>query len=761
MHYNAVIMKKPFNMRKTVRYVLSFAAYAFITFADGNFTPFSLGLLLANVYVGLNPALSFALYTFPFLLSFDITVLWTAFVGGSVVAVSAYLLKTKKAKGYVFLCSLFAGISAVPYVVFSAAYDSVLIRAIFAGVIAVSVFPMIAAAKVWLIKGLRYRVSTDEFISAAALLCAVGYGAVSISGEYPWFAISTFTVMLSASLLGGFVPLMFALIAALPPSLYYASFTPLAVYALISLAPIAFSGYSPLLTAIGAVAIETVLYFLTSAFNGMTAYQTFFLLAPCLIYAFIPQDKMKKLNKKLRIFRNDNLGRYNVNRTRASLSSKLYEASAAFDEMSSSMAKLGKVSRTEADLKAKTADEILYSVCAACPSQAKCRGNGFPDSLTLDKIITLGAAKGDLNLVDLPRVFTEECDRPESVVIKLNSLLKEYARGVAESEALESGRSLVVAQTKGLAEILKSMAARYSRRLEDSYLLEKKITDNLFTCGIYVSEILVFGGDDAEINVVMPSANVASPYFLKAVSEVVGYDLVISYRENVSAELSAVTLTRAPKLDAAFGIAARTKSDKTKSGDTHSISRLSAGKFLVALNDGMGSGRSAEDVSATAISLVETFYKSGLSSDLVLSTVNKALTFNREDDFTAMDLGIVDLYDGKADFIKIGTPYSFVITKDSVKIIEGNSLPLGILDEMRPTVCKTELKSGDTIVFVSDGISDAFGSASDLIDFLTTEKAINPKSLAENIMDKALSLTDGIARDDMTAFCVRIFDKAS
>ena len=147
MRYNAVIMKKPFNMRKTVRYVLSFAAYAFITFADGNFTPFSLGLLLANVYVGLNPALSFALYTFPFLLSFDITVLWTAFVGGSVVAVSAYLLKTKKAKGYVFLCSLFAGISAVPYVVFSAAYDSVLIRAIFAGVIAVSVFPMIAAAK--------------------------------------------------------------------------------------------------------------------------------------------------------------------------------------------------------------------------------------------------------------------------------------------------------------------------------------------------------------------------------------------------------------------------------------------------------------------------------------------------------------------------------------------------------------------------------------------------------------------------------------
>ena len=126
-----------------------------------------------------------------------------------------------------------------------------------------------------------------------------------------------------------------------------------------------------------------------------------------------------------------------------------------------------------------------------------------------------------------------------------------------------------------------------------------------------------------------------------------------------------------------------------------------------------------------------------------------------------MDVGVVDLFDGSADFIKIGTPYSFIITRDSVKIIEGGSLPLGILDEMKPTVCKTRLCAGDVILFISDGVSDAFGSATDLIDFLTTEKAMNPKTLADNVMEKALSLTDGIARDDMTAFCVRIFEKSA
>lgn len=747
-------------MRKTLRYASSFVAYVFITLADGKFTPFSLSLLFANVYIGLNPLGSFALYVLPFAASLDITVVWTSALGGLIVAVSATFLRRKKSRGYAALCALSVAVAVVPFAAFARSYDVVL-RSVYAGITVASVFPMTAAVRVWLIKGLKYRVSTDEFISAAVLLCAVGYGAVSVTGEYPWFAVSTLCVMLSASLLPGFTPLLFGVVLSVPPSLYYSSFTPLAVGAIIALAPITFSKYSTLLTAVMTVAAETALYFFTSAFDGMRVYETFFLLLPPIIYAFVPAGYMKKLNKKLRIFRNDNLGRYNVNRTRASLSGKLYEVSAAFDEMSSSMAKLGKAVRSDDDLRVKVVDEIIYSTCASCSSFVKCRKNGSPDRGMLDKIITLGAAKGDLNLVDLPKAFTDECDHPESVVLRLNSLLKDYARGVAETEALESGRALVTAQTHGLAEILKNMAAGYSRRLEDSAGTEKKITDNLFACGIYVSEILVFGGENPEINIVLPPSGIASPYFLKAVSEVVGYDLAISSRENVSGELSAVTLTRAPALDAAFGVASRVKSDKTKSGDTHSITKLAAGKFLVALNDGMGSGKNAEDASATAISLVETFYKSGLSSDLVLSTVNKALTFNREDDFTAMDLGVVDLYNGSADFIKIGTPYSFVITRDSVKIIEGSSLPLGILDEMRPTVCKTELKSGDTIVFVSDGVSDAFGSASDLIDFLTTEKAINPKTLAENIMDKALSLTDGIARDDMTAFCVRIFDKAS
>ena len=750
-------MKKPFNIKKTARYLLSLTAYVFITLADGNFTPFSLSLLGANVFIGLSPVISFALYLLPFALSRNIISIATAAGGGIIVAGIIFAIRKKKHMGLSFISAFIVALGAAPFAAFSESYDLV-IRVSLAAATAVATFPMISAAKVWLVKGLKYRVSTDEFISASILACAVGYGITATFGQYIWLSVCLMAILLSASVLSGLTPLLFAVVGAIPPSLYYQNFAPVTVYAATALVAIAFAKYSRLLVALGTAACLTAFYFLTSAFGGMYTYEIFFLLAPVIIYLFVPDEYLKNLNKKLRIFRNDNLGRYNVNRNRAALAGKLYEISAAFDEMSHSMGNLSKTARTENDLKIKLCDEILYSVCSVCPSAMRCRKNSLPDKATIDKLVTLGTAKGDIKLVDIPKSFSDYCDHPEEIVIKLNELIKDYERGLAETEALENGRELVVAQTEGLAEILKTLASAYSRRLEESGALEKKITDNLFACGIYVTEAMVFGdGDDIDIQLVLPPAGISRPYFLKAIGEAVGKTVAITARENLSGELSAVNLSIAPRLDAAFGVSQRTKSDKTKSGDTHSITKLSEGKFLVALNDGMGSGRNAEDASATAISLVETFYKSGLSSELILSTVNKALTFNRDDDFTAMDIGVVNLFDGSADFIKIGTPYSFVITKDSVKIIEGSSLPLGILDEMKPTVCKTALSAGDTIVFVSDGISDAFGSATDLIDFLTTEKAMNPKTLADNIMDKALSLTDGVARDDMTAFCVRLF----
>ena len=141
--------------------------------------------------------------------------------------------------------------------------------------------------------------------------------------------------------------------------------------------------------------------------------------------------------------------------------------------------------------------------------------------------------------------------------------------------------------------------------------------------------------------------------------------------------------------------------------------------------------------------------------------VNKVLALNTDDNFSAIDVLTVNLFKNQGDFIKIGSPASYLITKESIQIIEGNSLPLGILDDLKPTGVTISVDEGSTVLMVTDGISDAFGSSTDLISYLKTLKTLNPQRLADDVLKKALLLDDGSPKDDMTVLAVRIFKKAS
>ena len=238
-----------------------------------------------------------------------------------------------------------------------------------------------------------------------------------------------------------------------------------------------------------------------------------------------------------------------------------------------------------------------------------------------------------------------------------------------------------------------------------------------------------------------------------------GQDMILCDKNNLSVDKCYLVFRKQPPFDAVFGVAKTTKEGSNKSGDTHSVMKLSGDKFMVALSDGMGSGDNAEKISSVAISLIESFYKAGLSGNLILSTVNKLLAINSEDTFTALDISVIDLKTCQADFIKYGSPYGFIIGENGIRIIEGNTLPLGILDELKPSVCQADLSGDNMVLLVTDGVSDAFGSSGEIIDFIRSVPALNPQTLADSIVAKAIELNDGKPKDDMTALAVRLFKK--
>ncbi len=58
---------------------------------------------------------------------------------------------------------------------------------------------------------------------------------------------------------------------------------------------------------------------------------------------------------------------------------------------------------------------------------------------------------------------------------------------------------------------------------------------------------------------------------------------------------------------------------------------------------------------------------------------------------------------------------------------------------------------------MSDGVTDAFFSSIDAVEFLTREKTPNPQLFADKILEYALNLSKGQANDDMTVLVVKIY----
>ena len=49
----------------------------------------------------------------------------------------------------------------------------------------------------------------------------------------------------------------------------------------------------------------------------------------------------------------------------------------------------------------------------------------------------------------------------------------------------------------------------------------------------------------------------------------------------------------------------------------------------------------------------------------------------------------------------------------------------------------------DIVVLVSDGISEAFGSEEELKTFINNSTTLNPQTLADDILDRAVDLVNG------------------
>ena len=514
-----------------------------------------------------------------------------------------------------------------------------------------------------------------------------------------------------------------------------------------------------------AVLALLAVFFAYGYFDGIYALKTSLLvqsilsaLIPSLLFLLIPSPLVRKMENKLVFYREKHLSRIAINRNRAAIGEQLFEISGVFREIQTTFAALS-TNEAEEGAKEYIRGCVIESVCKSCANYRTCMARGLENGL--NKLIDVGCAKGKTSLIDIPSDLAESCVNQSGVLYAVNRQIGDYRKYMLETENAASGRQLLANQAQGVSEILKNIALEQSEPLTIYSEKEKQLNVALLKAGIVCSEVLIAGDEDSLTLSLVTFGKADVKKIAAIASHVLAAPLIISERLTLSKDKFCCILHRKPYFDAAFGVATLTKTGEIASGDTHSVIKIDERRFMIALSDGMGSGEYARRISESTISLLESFYRAKMPSSLVLSTINKLLTFSREETFACVDIAVVDLDNGEADIVKIGSPMGFILSGNALHILESASLPLGILESLHPDTSSYTLQEDDVLLFLSDGITSAFGSSSDLYETLKNIPASNPQQLADALLAKAVALYGGTAKDDMTVLAVRLFKSLS
>ncbi len=203
------------------------------------------------------------------------------------------------------------------------------------------------------------------------------------------------------------------------------------------------------------------------------------------------------------------------------------------------------------------------------------------------------------------------------------------------------------------------------------------------------------------------------------------------------------------------GVATAKRRDARVCGDVVSACKLSHGRELFCLCDGMGSGEKAREAASMAVELIESYFAAGYSQDQVLITVNQLLMLRKSEVFAAADILLIDTEKMNAMFVKTCAAPSFLIRDATVYPIEMGALPIGVVDDVQPAQLKRRIKPNDCIVMMSDGVSDALQGEN--VQQIIQKALYEPdESRAANALVEFAQRKLGNMHDDMTAVVLRI-----
>lgn len=224
-----------------------------------------------------------------------------------------------------------------------------------------------------------------------------------------------------------------------------------------------------------------------------------------------------------------------------------------------------------------------------------------------------------------------------------------------------------------------------------------------------------------------------------------------------------ISLISDDKYIMAIGTACKTKDGVDISGDNFINTRLKDGKYLIALSDGMGSGKQANESSLQALEMLESLLLTGFDKNTSMELINSSLINKNEEIFATLDIAIADLYTGTIEIIKSGACPTYFKNGKKVQVIKSKSLPAGMIQDMKLEIFEKDIENKEIMLMCTDGVLDSnveYKNKELWIKYLLEDmETDNTKKIADLLLNEAVDNNFGTPKDDMSVFACKFRSK--
>ncbi|MEG1528154.1 MAG: SpoIIE family protein phosphatase [Clostridia bacterium] len=611
------------------------------------------------------------------------------------------------------------------------------------------------------VRGLRYRLGTDELIFLATVCVAISqsFADIKVGNVAIIDIVAPFGILFLLFTYSPLSSFCFASSLGLGVALNSGQISSIAIYCVFALVSVGFYKLSKYLSALALLLSLLVLVFFFDVY-GSTHY---LVLLPtflgCVVFCVFPNSLLNKAKDCFGKCAEHYSPEPIINRLRNNISRRLYELADVFYEMQLTYKSLTKRALSPEKATVAISKDVSEGICKDCPERSRCwRNNIDKTEQAFCELVTAGLDKGKATLLDIPNLLASNCMRLNTLLSAINKEVLVYKEYYQTEQNNANSKLLLGEQLGGVSTILKDLSQSCRKNLQFDREKEKLAMQELTFCHCLVKEAVVWE-EDGKLLVTLTIArqDAKKDIITTIITKLASRKMFIEHIESMpNSNWDILFLKESPKYNVTFGFSFVTKQGSDISGDTHSFIRLNNDKFLLALSDGMGSGKEAQNTSNIAISLVENFYKANFDSDCILTCVNHLLASANEETFTALDICVIDLTSGFTDFIKLGSPNSVTRCGEEVQFIVGGSLPLGVLSQIKPACTKKVLKCGDLILIYSDGFADSFADKNEIAYLLQQSNVTNPQIIADELLNKAIYYNSNQPKDDITVIVARL-----